>query len=105
MMSKEMPVFKNDKEAAKFWDRTDATEYMNKGKLEEFIWKEVEDRCDNCGSKMKKKLDDIEFHNNQVTIHKVVKYRCPHCGKEKFSTKFKKEIPLIAKDLVEMALK
>lgn len=104
-MPKELPVFKSDKEAAEFWDKTDASGYIEGGEFGEFVWDQLEDRCDYCGAKMVVRIDDIEFYNGKVTIHKVKKYRCPHCGREKFAKEFKNEIPLITKHLVEMALK
>ncbi|PIU63348.1 MAG: hypothetical protein COS84_09690 [Armatimonadetes bacterium CG07_land_8_20_14_0_80_40_9] len=103
-MPKEMPIFKTDKEAANFWDKTDAADYMEGRKVSKFTWELAEDRCDYCGSRMKLKVGNLEFFNGKVTVHRVKKYHCVTCGKEKFAEEFRKEIPLITKDFVELAL-
>lgn len=84
-MVKEIPSFRSDKEAANFWDRTDATEYMEGGKLRKFVWAAVENRCDQCGSEMKLKVANLKLHNGRVTVHKVKKYHCPFCHGKAFS--------------------
>jgi YgiT-type zinc finger domain-containing protein len=104
-MSKKMPVFKDDKEAAEFWDKTDAAEYLEDGNIEEFAWESTRDRCNYCGSKMKRKRSDITIRDGKVVIHGITRYRCPHCNRERFDDEFKKELPLIAKALVEVAMK
>jgi len=103
-MLKKMPVFKNDLEAARYWDKTDASEYLEGGTLKEFVWKFAEDRCDRCGGKMKAKISDLRLMNGEVTIRKVKVYHCPSCGRERPSKKFRDRVPLTTRDLVKMAL-
>lgn len=104
MTKKRMPIFKDDAEAARYWDKTDAAEYIEGGELREFTWKSLEDRCDRCGGKMKAKISDLRLMNGEVTIRKVKLYHCPSCGREKLSKKFRDRVPLITRDLVKMAL-
>jgi hypothetical protein len=99
-----MSVFRNDAEAARYWDKADAAEYMEGGTLKEFVWKSVEDRCDRCGGKMKTKVSDLRLMNGEVTIRRVKVYHCPSCGRERPSKKFRDRVPLITRDLVKMAL-
>lgn len=105
MPKKKIPTFKANKDAAKFWDKTDATEYMEGGTLGEFIWEETDDRCNYCGNKMKPKVRNINLLNGKVTIRKVKRYQCPSCGRERLAREFKDKIPFITKDLVEMGLR
>lgn len=103
-MIKDMPVFKSDKETAEFWDKTDAAPYMEGGEIGEFTWEPVEDRCNYCSSKMEEIVKDIDFLEGRITFHNIKKYHCPNCGREKLAKEFREEIPLITKELVEIAL-
>ncbi len=100
-----MPIFKNDQEAAEFWEKTDATEYLESGQLGQFEWEELEDRCEICGSKMRALMTELNISNGKATIHNVKKYHCDSCANERLSREFKKELPIIAKDLFEVGLK
>ena len=103
-MAKKMPTFKSDKEAARYWDKTDAAEYMAGGELRTFVWKSADDRCDRCGSKMEAKISDLMLLRGEVTFRRVKVYHCPSCGRERLSQKFRDRVPLIARDLIKMAL-
>ena len=103
-MTKEMPKFRTDQEAAEFWEKTDSTEYLESGHLGQFEWQELEDRCEICGSKMRTLLTELTIFNRKVTIHNVKKYHCDSCSNQRLSREFKKELPFIAKELFEVGL-
>ena len=103
-MAKELPQFKRDREAAEFWDKTDAADYMEGGEAAVLAWEPLEDRCPRCASKMNLETGDIHLSEGQVTIHRVKRYRCPTCRHEQWSREFKEKVPSIARDLVEIAL-
>ena len=60
-----------------------------------------EERCPNCGSRMRVQTIDLHMLRDRLTLHRVKLYVCPTCQ----HTKMPREVERFSKEIENAALK
>ncbi len=79
----QIPEFKNWKEEAEFWDRTDTAPLMEEAEGE---WvgpgrvKSAPGLCQHCGAHMESHHLDISIAHGRIVLREAAFYVCSRCG-------------------------